>query len=358
MDSSNTPAAPAQVYAIGTIAVDEVEQVDVLPREDSFSLVQNSTRSAGGSAANVAAQLAHLGVKVSFAAALGDDALAGLSRAELEAAGVDCAGFVTRAGMRSCCCRVMVASNGDHCITVNMGDAFFTLPEDASAQVFDQDRADGLPEVFYTDLLPRPAADAALLRAEACGSARVVNLQCGFELYGLLGWTNETLVQAVLHASQVIMCGDALCSLLRLAAQNGDGRPARAQSRTEVEAALVQVQSYLVAQARSRGLAGPDTLIATCGAEGSVACSKDGRVLSVGACSPAEGQCVVDGTGAGDAYAAGFIAAHLLAGWPLERSLVFSSECALNTVCQLGARAPAASCTGLAARLAGTRTLL
>jgi sugar/nucleoside kinase (ribokinase family) len=79
--------------------------------------------------------------------------------------------------------------------------------------------------------------------------------------------------------------------------------------------------------------AGAETVIITMGAEGVLARSAtDSRHVAAPTVD------VVDGSGAGDAFAAGLIVG-LLEGWPLDRSLVFASEVGALTCTALGCTA-------------------
>jgi sugar/nucleoside kinase (ribokinase family) len=79
--------------------------------------------------------------------------------------------------------------------------------------------------------------------------------------------------------------------------------------------------------------AGSKTVVITMGAEGLfVASATDTRHL------PAPSIDVVDGSGAGDAFAAGMMVG-ILDGWPLERSLTFASEVGALACTELGCSA-------------------
>jgi sugar/nucleoside kinase (ribokinase family) len=79
--------------------------------------------------------------------------------------------------------------------------------------------------------------------------------------------------------------------------------------------------------------AGADTVIITMGAEGLlVRSATDTRHLTAPCVD------VVDGSGAGDAFAAGLIVG-ILEGWPLERSLMFASEVGARACTALGCSA-------------------
>ena len=74
------------------------------------------------------------------------------------------------------------------------------------------------------------------------------------------------------------------------------------------------------------------TLVVTCGPEGATALRKGERAKV-----PSVATTVVDTTGAGDLFAAGFLHGHV-AGEPLERCLQRGAICAAEIISHYGAR--------------------
>ncbi len=86
----------ADVFVLGMASVDFVFGVQTLPREAQKYRAETADIVGGGIAANAAVAIARLGGRAVLATRLGDDALADLIEADLQAAGVNTA-FVHRA---------------------------------------------------------------------------------------------------------------------------------------------------------------------------------------------------------------------------------------------------------------------
>jgi len=61
------------IVAVATVAMDIIMQVDRLPGEDGFAVVQKTSLVDGGSGANVIVQASKMGGECGFIAKLGDD---------------------------------------------------------------------------------------------------------------------------------------------------------------------------------------------------------------------------------------------------------------------------------------------
>jgi len=85
-----------EVICVGAVTVDTIAVVDRAPGPDGRVVAAPFTVAGGGPAATAAVTLARLGVSVGFCGVVGDDAEGALSRALLEAAGVDTTWLVTR----------------------------------------------------------------------------------------------------------------------------------------------------------------------------------------------------------------------------------------------------------------------
>ncbi|XVH31898.1 carbohydrate kinase family protein [Haloferacaceae archaeon DSL9] len=82
----------------GHVNWDVTLRVDHLPVADGEAAVESRSQAGGGSAANTAVALASLGVDSALFGSVGADECGALVRRELEAAGVDCSRLVTVAG--------------------------------------------------------------------------------------------------------------------------------------------------------------------------------------------------------------------------------------------------------------------
>ncbi|HKL29853.1 MAG TPA: PfkB family carbohydrate kinase, partial [Natrialbaceae archaeon] len=82
-----------EVLSAGHVNWDVTLRVDRLPVPDGEASIHSQRGAGGGSAGNVAAALASLGVASGVVGSVGDDEYGMLARRELEREGVDCAGL-------------------------------------------------------------------------------------------------------------------------------------------------------------------------------------------------------------------------------------------------------------------------
>lgn len=87
-----------RVLCVGHVNWDVTLRLDRLPEPDSESAVQNTRQAGGGSAANVAVALVGLDCEATLVGSVGDDEHGILARRDLDRAGVDCTGLRTVAG--------------------------------------------------------------------------------------------------------------------------------------------------------------------------------------------------------------------------------------------------------------------
>ncbi|MFC7176058.1 carbohydrate kinase family protein [Halosegnis marinus] len=87
-----------RVLCVGHVNWDVSLRLDHLPEPDGESAVRDTTQGGGGSAANVAVGLAGLDCAATLAGSVGDDEHGLLARRDLDRAGVDLAGLRTVAG--------------------------------------------------------------------------------------------------------------------------------------------------------------------------------------------------------------------------------------------------------------------
>ncbi|MBI4286503.1 MAG: carbohydrate kinase family protein [Chloroflexi bacterium] len=92
--------SPATVIGLGALNVDQIYRVERI-LEDGEAVVREAILSPGGSAANTIYGLARLGVSTGFIGVIGDDSEGRLVRAELQSAGVDIAHVKVKPGTRT-----------------------------------------------------------------------------------------------------------------------------------------------------------------------------------------------------------------------------------------------------------------
>jgi sugar/nucleoside kinase (ribokinase family) len=260
------------VVVVGDVATDVVVVLAGEPAPGSDRPASIRSRG-GGAGANVAVHLARLGVPVSLAGCVGDDPAAAGLRAELSAAGVRLA-LRTVAGAATGTVVSLVEPGGQRSMLADRGANLALAPDDVPAVP----PGGHLHLSGYTllDPGPRAAGLAAMAAAVSAGGTVSVDPASTGPLrgYGVDRWLADTAAATVLlpnadEARLLTGCTDALDA--------------------------------------ARALAARHPVVA-------VSLGADGAVWAAGTTlvhRPAHATEVVDTTGAGDAFAAGLLAAWL-----------------------------------------------
>jgi ribokinase len=119
-----------QVIAAGHVNWDVTLRVDELPEPDGEARVLGQRRSGGGSAANAAAALAGFDVPAGVVGSVGDDDLGGLARRELRECGVDCSHLRGVADAETSVKYLVVAPDGEVMVLGNDGANEAVAPGD------------------------------------------------------------------------------------------------------------------------------------------------------------------------------------------------------------------------------------
>jgi sugar/nucleoside kinase (ribokinase family) len=249
----------------------------------------------GGSAANVAAWLAYAGASPTLVARVGSDEFGDRAAAELRAAGVDARLAVDRERPTGTCI-VLVAPGGERSMVPDPGANVALAPSDLPDAVFVA--GDHLHVSGYSLVRegPRAAAQAAIKQAVAAGMTVSV----------------DPASAALLSPGFLDLASGADLLLPNAAeAQALDGVAALTARFPEVVVKL--------------------------GAEGALWTNGNEEERVSAAALPAE---PLDSTGAGDAFAAGLLAARVRGASPRE-ALTAACELAARAVVTLGARPPA-----------------
>jgi sugar/nucleoside kinase (ribokinase family) len=280
------------ILVLGELNADLILQGAVEPAwGQAEQLIDDATLTLGGSSAIFACGAARLGLRVAFAAVVGDDLLGHFCRDALTARGVDTAGVVMDPALRTGL-TVILQRPDDRAMLTFLG-AIAALRADRVAP--------------------------ALLRA-----ARHIHVGSYFLQTGL--WPDLPALFAAARARGATTSLDT----------NWDpsGRWAGLDALLEQTDVLLPNEAEACAIARAPGWqAALDTLAARVpivaikrGAAGAVAAQGTRRAQA----TPPR-VAVVDAVGAGDSFDAGFVYG-VLAGWPLERSLALAVACgALST---------------------------
>jgi sugar/nucleoside kinase (ribokinase family) len=294
------PPPAVDVVCLGILVADTIARpVEGLPPRGSLELVDEITLHGGGCALNTASALARLGLQAAAVGKVGRDPFGDFVLGLLDARGVDRRGVLQDRTVATSASVVLVDAGGER--------TFLHLPG-ANGRV----RADELdPDVLYAGralhlagALVMPELDGeptAALLAEARTRGLLTSLDTVWDATGR--W--ERVVPSLPHLDLIAP------SLAEGMAISGRERPAG------VAACLRE--------------AGVGTVALKMGAEGCYV-SGDGFEGPIDAPSVA----VVDGTGSGDAFAAGLLYG-LLAGWPLEHAAVLANAAGALAVTAVGA---------------------
>jgi ribokinase len=269
-----------RVVCAGHVNWDVTMRVDSLPAPDAESVVEDRRASGGGSAANVAVALAELGVGASLLGSVGTGARGERARDELSAAGVDTGPLQVVEGRTAV--KYLLVDGAGEVAVVDDGGVNESFRVDAAPRTLFEDAA----VCHLTGQRPDTAAGLAE-RASAAGLT--VSFDPGRRL---------------------------------------DGRD---------YAATIERCDLLFLNRREAGCV--DTVPGDCrvvrkrGADGATLEGSD-RLLE----HPGYGLEGVDTTGAGDAFAAGFLAARLR-GADAERALAVANACGALAATTVGPRA-------------------
>lgn len=258
-----------RIATVGVHVLDtHVLRVETIPERSDGALVDTIRVSAAGTAGGTGLVLARLGAEVLSFGAVGTDPLADVLLGLLEREGIDVSGLVRKDDLQTSASVIPVRPNGDrpawHCIGANGG---FTLDD------LDPTRLDGLTHLHLggPEFLGGEAAGALLGLAHERGLTTSVDVLAPGDP-DLLGWIGDCLPQVdylLPNDEQVLGFTGA---------------------------------DDLVAGCRALLDRGVGCVAATAGAEGAVVVTPE-ETIEVAA-FPVD---VVDTTGCGDAFSAGFL---------------------------------------------------
>ena len=248
--------------------------VDAEAAERLYGTMPPGQESSGGSAANTCAVAAGLGARVAYLGKVADDRLGEVFRRDIEAAGVHHPTAPLRGGAPTARCLILVTPDGQRTMNTFLGASVAFAPEDVDEALI----ADGAVLYLEGYLFDPPRAQEAFRRAAA--AARAAGRRVALSL------SDPFCVNRHRAAFRDFVRGDVdilfaneveLCSLYEA---------------NEFEDAARRVAGEVDLAALTRGEAGSVVL-------------RGAERVDV----PAAPARVVDTTGAGDAYAAGFLAA-------------------------------------------------
>ncbi len=267
-------ASGCQVFCVGNAVADVLARpVEGLPAAGTSQPLEGVTLGPGGNAINTAIALARLGIAVRIAAAVDDDHLGAMLRESLRKEGVEDSNLVSLPRTQTSVSIVLVQRGGERRFLHFRGaNSLFSI------QHLNWELAQGARVFHYASAFSLPAFDGAPL-AEAL--ARAKNLGCLTSLN--VCW--DTLDRWLPVLLPALPCTDFMFPNL------AEGRRLTGESDPE-------------AIARALRNLGVKTVVVKLGAQGCYVEGPEGAFMSPG--FPVE---VIDTTGAGDCFAAGFLAA-------------------------------------------------
>jgi sugar/nucleoside kinase (ribokinase family) len=279
------------VCIVGCASWDTLLPVDRYPPEGEYCIATAEIQLPGGTSTNAAIALARLGLPPRFVGMVGDDWRGEQLRAGLEGAGVVCDTLAVRQGQDSDRSVIPISPSG--------GRTIFWIK---GATIEHGDPLD-LPLIFSHRILYLDIVDLALWR----------DVLDAYERTPAGDGRRPRIVGQAVYVAGVLPPDDALALIGRHHAFIGGEWEWHLMAGTTTRADLITRLERLV-RASALGMA-----VVTHGAEGCTVVTRE-RTFP----SPAADVTVVDTTGAGDAFAAGFMYG-LNAGWEPGRCAQFAN---------------------------------
>ena len=285
-------AKPTKVdlVGVGLNATDTVIPLSTYPTRGSKVEYSTSTVLPGGQVATTVVACQHWGLRTRYVGKLGDDLAATLHREAFSHAGVETR-IITVPGGASAQSLILVDAQGERTVLIRRDERLALYPADLDRDSIINARA------LHVDGYDTEAAILAATWARAASIPVIADLD---ELYPNV----ETLIANV---DYLIVSRDF---------------PSRLTAEPDLEQALRKMQRRYNCRLAA----------ATLGQEGVLAFDGKRLLHTPAYCVP-----VVDTTGAGDIFHAGFIYA-LLEEWPLKRQLEFACAAAALNCTAVGAR--------------------
>ncbi|MDR7037825.1 sugar/nucleoside kinase (ribokinase family) [Methylobacterium sp. BE186] len=260
-----------------------MQLIDEARAEELFSVMGPATIVSGGSGANTAVGAALLGAKTGFVGKVRDDELGGLFAHDLKATGVRFGVAAATEGPATARCFVLVTPDGERTMNTYLGACQGLSPADVDEAAVGRARVTYLEGYLWDPPAAKDAFRKAVKIAHNAGHAVALTLSDAF----CVGRYREEFLGLIRDGSIDILFANI--GELKSLYETEDGDAAIRALRDERDN-------------HGRHLLG----LVTRSEDGSVVV-KGGEIRSVGVSPVRE---VVDSTGAGDLFAAGFLAGH------------------------------------------------
>ena len=277
--------------------------IDAARAETLYGKMASAIESSGGSAANTMAGLASLGGRAGFIGKVRDDQLGGIFRHDIRAAGVQFDSASATSGLPTARCLIFVTADAQRTMQTFLGASVDLGPDDVDAAVI------GAASVVYLEgyLWDRPQAKEAFQRA-----ARIAH---------------DAGRKVALTLSDAFCVDRHRADFLALIEGHVDVLFA---NEAEIKS-LYQAEDFATASAKVRHHC--EVAALTRSEKGAVIVKGD-QMLTIPAAPVAQ---VIDTTGAGDLYAAGFLYGYTR-GLPLETCGRIGALAAAEVISHYGAR--------------------
>lgn len=277
--------------------------IDEATAENLYAAMGPVTRASGGSAGNTIAGLGSLGAACGYIGKLRDDELGAAYRHDLLAAGVRFTTAMATDGPATARCIIFVTSDGERTMNTYLGACVNLTADDIDEALVASAKVTYLEGYLYDDPQAKAAFHRAADIAHAAGRKVALSLSDAF----CVERHRADFLDLVENRVDILFANETEVASLF---QSNDLDSALARLATMVDLAAV-----------------------TLGAEGSVVVRGDERIKS----SAARVERVVDTTGAGDLYAAGFLYG-LTQDQPLAECARIAGLAAAEVISHFGAR--------------------
>lgn len=287
------------VVAIGAALVDMVALIEKFPEIDEEVFVPKLELMGGGSAANFAIACARLGLKTGFIGKLGKDAFGNKLIQDFKDEKVDINGIAFSSETPTGVCYAAVDKEGNRILYAFSGAANILQPEDLSKEYLKSFRIMHLASLKNLDPLIKAAELVEEEQTRVCLNPGALIVDQGFKR-----------VEPLLKITDIFI--------------GSQGEVKRLFQTADLSKGLKSLLKYM------------EIVVVTQGGEGCLVATQDGAIQI-----PAEQVKVVDTTGAGDSFSAGFIYGLLRYNFDPEKLEIcgkLGSLSAASCIQQVGAR--------------------